>query len=181
MTRTVNNEADIVTAAMSVARDAAEGKIDPAALEQQAVTELGRLFSDVVGQDDPLWPLQLDVARQVLALGGVSADELNEWAAALRHRDAEPSSTADPATDPPEAVSAVSEALSPESDALDADPDVDIDQPGDVETQPALDASRTDDGCGCAGTAPATVTLADGRQVPAHRVAARGRGLPTVY
>lgn len=179
MTRTVTTEADIVTAAMSVARDAAEGKIDPAALEQQAVTELRSMLGDVVGQGDPMWPLQLDVARQVLALGGVPADELNEWAAALRDRDAEPSSEVDPDDGPPEPVSSLSVELSAQDDALDAD--VDIDQPGNVEAQPAPEASSGDEGCGCAGTGPATVALADGRQVPAHRVAARGRDLPTGY
>lgn len=170
----------VVKAAMSVARDAADGKLDPASLSDRAVSECRELFSDVVGQDDPLWPLHLDIARQVLALGGVPADELSEWAAALRHRDAEPSSEPQPDGDPPEAVSTVSEALSPENDALDADRDIDPpgDQPGDVEPQPAPEGSSADDGCGCASTGPATITLADGRRVAAHRVAARGRGLP---
>lgn len=166
----------VVKAAMSIARDAAEGKLDPARLDERLADELGRLFSDVVGQDDSLWPLQLDVARQVIALGGVPADELNEWAAALRHRDAEPSSEPQPYDDAPEAVSSLSvDLIAQDDDPLDAD--------ANVETQPAAaePGSSAEDGCDCASTGPATITLADGRSVPAHRVAARGRDLPTVY
>jgi hypothetical protein len=126
----------VVKAAMSVARDAAEGKLDPASLSDRAVSECRELFSDVVGQDDPLWPLHLDIARQVLALGGVPADELSEWAAALRHRDAEPSSEPQPDDDPPDAISPLSVELSAHDDALDTVRDSGT-QPADVETQPA--------------------------------------------
>lgn len=80
---------------MSIAQNAAEGNLDPASLDAALANELRQAFGDVVGQDDPLWPLQLDVARRVIARGGISADELSEWAAALRHRDAEPSDEPD--------------------------------------------------------------------------------------
>lgn len=69
----------VVKAAMSVARDAAEGRLDPADLERTAATEAAALFSAVVGPGDPLWAAQVAVARRVLALGGVSVDELREW------------------------------------------------------------------------------------------------------
>jgi hypothetical protein len=71
----------IVKAAMSVARDAAEGRLDPADVEQAAATEAAALFATVVGPADPLWATQVAVARRVLALGGVSTDELREWVA----------------------------------------------------------------------------------------------------
>jgi hypothetical protein len=77
---------DAIKAASSVARDAAEGRLSPAALEQHAVTECRGLFGTVAGPDDPLWSLHLDVARQVLALDGVPADELAEWLAVARQR-----------------------------------------------------------------------------------------------
>lgn len=106
---------DAIKAASSVARDAAEGRLSPAALEQQAVTECRELFGTVAGAVDPLWPLHLDVARQVLARDGIPADELAEWLAVARQRAGEAL---------PEPVSLDSEAHSP--GAVDAEPD---DQP----------------------------------------------------
>lgn len=78
--------ADVITAAMSVARDAAEGKLDPADLEAAAVQECRTLLGTVTGPDDPLWPLQVEVCRAVLAAGGIPADELSEWSAVARQR-----------------------------------------------------------------------------------------------
>lgn len=116
--------ADLIRAATSVARDVSDGKLDPATLEQQLVTELCELFGTVVGAGDPLWDLQIDVARGVLAAGGIEANELSEWAAVAHRRenpDAEALSAAVPtggADTPPEAISSGSGELSPESDAL---------------------------------------------------------------
>lgn len=73
-----------IKAAMSVARDVAEGRVSPAQLEAAVVEECRAIIGTVAGPDDPLWPLQLDVARQVLASGGVPADELAEWLAVMR-------------------------------------------------------------------------------------------------
>ncbi|MBF9328241.1 flagellar hook-length control protein [Mycobacteroides chelonae] len=118
---------DVVTAAMSVADDAAEGRLDPATLESQLVEELHELVGSVVGEDDPLWPLQLDVARGVLAAGGLDASELSEWAAVARRRenpDTEALSAPVPiggADTPPEAISSGSGELSPENGAADDD------------------------------------------------------------
>jgi hypothetical protein len=81
---------DAIKAAASVARDVADGKLDPADLQAQAVAELRELVGTVIGPDDPAWPLQCDIARQVLALGGLTADELSEWAAVFGHRAGEP-------------------------------------------------------------------------------------------
>lgn len=81
---------DAIKAASSIARDVADGRLSPAALEQQAASECRELFGTVAGPGDPLWALHLDVARQVLALDGVPADELAEWLAVTRHRAGEP-------------------------------------------------------------------------------------------
>lgn len=71
-----------VDAAMSVAEDVVAGRMQPAALEAQAVTECRNLFARVAGPGDPLWELHVDVARQVLAVGGgIPANELAEWTA----------------------------------------------------------------------------------------------------
>ncbi|MGV7633063.1 flagellar hook-length control protein [Mycobacterium persicum] len=93
---------DVVTAAMSIAKDAAEGRLAPAELERQAVAELRELVGTVIGPDDPAWPLQCDIARQVLALDGIPATELAEWLAMARHRAGEPLSAPEPAETPPE-------------------------------------------------------------------------------
>lgn len=76
-----------ITAAMAVARDVAEGRLNPADLAAEFEADARSLFGAVVGPDDPLWPLQLDVARQILGLGGVPADELAEWLAVARRRE----------------------------------------------------------------------------------------------
>lgn len=88
-----------IKAAMAVARDIADAKLDPADLTAEFVADARSLFGVVVRPDDPLWPLQLDVARQVLDLGGVPADELAEWLTVARRRetgDEETTSTTDP-------------------------------------------------------------------------------------
>lgn len=81
---------DAIRAASSIARDVADGKLSPSDLERQAVAELRELVGTVVGPDDPAWPLQVDIARQVLALDGIPATELSEWLAVARHRAEEP-------------------------------------------------------------------------------------------
>lgn len=73
---------DAIKAAMSLARDVAEGRVAPADLEAQALAECRQLFGRVAGPGDPLWSMHIDVARQVLAVGGgIPANELAEWAA----------------------------------------------------------------------------------------------------
>lgn len=73
-----------IKAAMSVARDVAEGRLDPENIGRAAAAECRELFGVVAGPMDALWPMHLDIARQVLALGGVPADELTEWLAVAR-------------------------------------------------------------------------------------------------
>lgn len=75
------NPETAIKAAMSVARDLAEGRLPVADLDAIAATESTALFATVVGPGDPVWPTQVAVARRVLALGGVTADELREWLA----------------------------------------------------------------------------------------------------
>ncbi len=70
-----------IKATMSVARELAEGHLAVAELEAAAAAEAASMFSTVVGPGDPVWPTQVAVARRVLALGGVTADELREWLA----------------------------------------------------------------------------------------------------
>ncbi|WP_234797074.1 flagellar hook-length control protein [Mycobacteroides chelonae] len=75
---------DAIKAAMTVAKDVAEGRLDPAALDAAAEAECRQLFGFVTGPGDPLWELHVEVARQVLALDGIPVDELAEWLAVTR-------------------------------------------------------------------------------------------------
>ena len=83
---TETSSADVIKAAMSVARDAAEGRLDPTDLEQLAVAELRCLFGTVAGPGDALWDLQVEVARNVLAQKGIEPRELSEWLALARQQ-----------------------------------------------------------------------------------------------
>lgn len=77
---------DAIKAASSVARDIADGTLHTSHLERQAVAELSALAGTVTGPGDPLWPVQVEIARGVLAAGGIDADELREWAAVMAVR-----------------------------------------------------------------------------------------------
>lgn len=103
---------DVITAAMSIASDAADGKLSPTDLQATAVAECRELFGTVVGDGDALWTLHADVARQAIALGALSADELSEWAAVMRRRTGEP---LEPLTPPVDLLPARSRASVDES------------------------------------------------------------------
>ncbi|MBF6161058.1 flagellar hook-length control protein [Nocardia cyriacigeorgica] len=76
---------------MSVADDVAAGRLSPADLDATLVETCKALVGTVVGPSDPLWSVQVDIARGVLAAGGIPAGELAEWAAvAQRLADADP-------------------------------------------------------------------------------------------
>lgn len=111
---------DIVKGAASVARDAAEGRLSPATLEAQLKAEVEALVGTVVGEGDPLFALQCDIARGVLAVGGVPTDELAEWLAVARHRAGEPITPPEAA---PEPVSLPSGPLSPENGDAEPEPE----------------------------------------------------------
>jgi hypothetical protein len=170
---------DAIKAASSVARDVADGKLDPADLQCQVVAELTELVGTVAGPDDPLWDLQVGIARQVLAAGGIDHLELAEWAAVGRRREnpdaADAVHTVPPTgvmapTDGPdvstEADSAAPEPHSPENDAAPADADLEL---VDMATDPMPPEPKAAEstGCGCRATTPGD-----------RRIVARGRGLP---
>lgn len=84
MTAPTEPAQDAIKAAMSVAKDVAEGRLDPVALDAAVAAECRELFAFVAGPDDPLWDTHLEVARQVLALDGIPVEELAEWLAVTR-------------------------------------------------------------------------------------------------
>jgi hypothetical protein len=123
---TYTSKDDVIRGAASVARDAAEGRLDPADLEAVAVRELTELFADVSGRDSPIFPLQCAVARSVLAAGAIESSELQEWLAVQRASEepAKPRSVPEPSNPdegPCEATSVLSDAPSAQEAAPDAD------------------------------------------------------------
>lgn len=90
MSDTKDTRREVVASALSVAEAVAEGHMSTADLEQAAVDQCRELFGTVYGPGDELWPLHVDVVRQVLAFGGMPADELAEWTAVQRRREGIP-------------------------------------------------------------------------------------------
>ncbi len=166
---------DAIDAAMSLAEDVAEGKVDPASLDQDVADECRKLFGSVAGEGDPLWPLHIDVARQALALGALSADELSEWLAVARSRAGEMISGPQPPVDLLSAASSASGPLSPEVGFSERDLSDDPEPGQQAEDDPGRAADAE---CGCGTTSPKVVTTADGRRIPSRLIIARGRGLP---
>jgi hypothetical protein len=112
---------DVIDSALALAEDVHAGKIDPAGLDAELVDECRQLLGQVVGERDPLWPLHVDIARQVLGVGGLPADELSEWLAVARRRAQivpTPSAGFTAPDMPSGAESAVSEPHSPASGPL---------------------------------------------------------------
>ena len=130
---TATTKRDAISAAMGLAEDIADGKLTPAALEARAVAECRELVGTVVGPGDPCWDLQLDVARQVLALDGIPVEELSEWLAVSRQRAGQPGS--DETTPTPRTLPGV--ALRADSGAAEL---TDADALADAEPEPVPDA-----------------------------------------
>ena len=80
----------VITAAMDLAKDIAEGRRSPASVEADAVEACRQLFGVVHDAADPLWDLHRDVTRQFLHAGGLDIEELAEWLAVARTRAGEP-------------------------------------------------------------------------------------------
>lgn len=177
----ISTPEDVVKAAASIARDAAEGRLDPAQLDTALAVACREQLGTVAGPDDPLWTLQVGIARGVLAAGGVPTDELLEWAAVQRRRET-PDAASDftavdghGGTEPPagadvvtEADSAALEPHSAENDAVPADADAEAGELA-ADTAPAPEAAT---GCGCAAHTAERGPRFGGT------VVARGCGLP---
>ncbi|AQT78306.1 flagellar hook-length control protein [Mycolicibacterium litorale] len=87
----MTTDEDAITAALAVAEDIAEGRLDPAELAAVAAAEARAAFGRVVGEGDEMWELHVDVARQCLAVGGwITSDELAEWVAVYRAAEGPP-------------------------------------------------------------------------------------------
>jgi hypothetical protein len=89
MTSAVDSSQNAIKAAMSVAREVAEGHLDPDALDTEFAAAAREQLGRVIGPSDDQWELQLDIARAVLAAGGIPTAELAEWLAVQRRREGE--------------------------------------------------------------------------------------------
>ena len=76
--------------AAKIAHQLASGRLDAADLERQTAEESRKLFGTVIGPEDPLWELHVEVTRRVLALNGLSAAELGEWLAVMAASEQDP-------------------------------------------------------------------------------------------
>lgn len=106
---------DVIKAAMGIAKDAAEGRLSPVDLDIELTAQCRSLFGVVAGPGDPLWPLHVDVARQVLAAGGLSLDECREWIAVLERRAVDAVEITQPADAPDMPADGISSASGPHS------------------------------------------------------------------
>ena len=119
-----------VAAAEAVAvlmTEVSEGRLTAATMADRAAARCREMFGTCDGPTDPLWPVHVELARQVLGHGGLPAAELAQWLAVARSRE-NPSAAVD---DPTAPGSAAGEADSPDF----ADPDDDdefADVPRDV-------------------------------------------------
>jgi hypothetical protein len=83
-------EDDAIKAALNVARAISQGEVSAADVERSAVDRARAVFGRVIGPGDPLWGVQVEVARSAVALGALPANELAEWAVVLAARDPAP-------------------------------------------------------------------------------------------
>lgn len=75
-----------VKATMAIARGLTEGTLHVEDMHARAVARCEELVGTVIGPASPVWALQLKVARGVLAVDGIPADELAEWLAVTRSK-----------------------------------------------------------------------------------------------
>mgnify|MGYP001321843132 CR=1 FL=1 len=81
---TTTAKRDAINSAMSIADDVAAGRLSPTDLDATLAETCKALLGDARGPDDPLFDLQVDIARKVLAAGGLPPGELAEWTAVAR-------------------------------------------------------------------------------------------------
>ncbi|MGH3581786.1 MAG: flagellar hook-length control protein [Mycobacterium sp.] len=181
---TAPTKRDAIEAAMNIADDVAQGRLDPAQLDAQLEAACRELVGTVAGPDDPLWPLQVQIARGVLAAGGIEAAELSEWAAVGRRRENPDAAGAVALTGVVEPAEGADVPTGAESDATVAHSAENGADDGDYAPEPAALAAdvelvdpepAADTDTGCTKCSPAPVTRGPKFN---GTILARGRGLP---
>lgn len=64
-----------------------EGRLTAATMAEAAETRCREVFGTCDGPTDPLWSVQIEIARQVLGHGGIPASELSQWLSVARSRE----------------------------------------------------------------------------------------------
>ncbi len=106
---------DAINAALVLAEDVSAGKLDPAHLDRELQERCRELVGHVVGPDDALWELQCEIARGVLAAGGLDPNEVAEWGVVLaRQRPQDGETLSAPSDHPSGDPSTRTEPLSPD-------------------------------------------------------------------
>lgn len=88
-----------------------EGRLTAATLAEAAEARCREVLGQCDGPSDPLWPVHVEIARQVLGHGGLPASELAQWLSVARSRENPHAST----TTPGDGVSSLSGPHSPDS------------------------------------------------------------------
>ena len=97
-----------VAQARNVLQRLSSGRLEVADLERQTADEARIQFSTVEGPGDPMWESHVEIARRVLSLNGLPADEVGEWAAVIASAEAAEREDSEAETEPePEPVTEV--------------------------------------------------------------------------
>jgi hypothetical protein len=64
-----------------------EGRLTAATMAEAAVRRCREVFGQCNGPTDPLWPVHVDICRQVFGHGGLPASEVAQWLAVARSRE----------------------------------------------------------------------------------------------
>lgn len=79
-----------VAAAEAVAvlmTEVSEGRLTADTLAERATQRIREIFGTCDGPTDPLWPVHVELARQVLGHGGLPAAELAQWLSVVCSRE----------------------------------------------------------------------------------------------
>lgn len=79
-----------VAAAEAVAvlmTEVSEGRLTASTMADRAAARVREVFGECGGPADPLWPVHVELCRQVLGHGGIPAAELAQWLSVARSRE----------------------------------------------------------------------------------------------
>lgn len=114
-----------VAAAEAVAvlmTEVSEGRLTADTMADLAAQRIREVFGQCDGPTDPLWPVHVELARQVLGHGGLPAAELAQWLSVARSRE----NPSRPGDYPPAPGESGSGAHSAPNGGADAESDADV-------------------------------------------------------
>ncbi|OBF93051.1 hypothetical protein A5773_20095 [Mycobacterium sp. 852014-52450_SCH5900713] len=78
---------DAVDAVAVLMTEVSEGRLTADTMADRAAARVREVFGQCDGPADPLWPVHVDLCRQVLGHGGLPAAELAQWLSVARSRE----------------------------------------------------------------------------------------------